>query len=309
VARDKFGNKFLDDKVYPVGKKNLDTLNQLIAPYIIRVRRSQCEGLPDREDVFQSYKLSPEQRSLYKEIVENNEYTIDGETYVVQNAAIKFNKLSQVCSGFLYYYELDAPVDKKGRPLKEHRKTHVLKKSAKLEMLSELTEDLLANEENKIIVWSNYDQEQDSIKDLLEDYGVIELRSGAGDPFEIVEKFKSDDDIRILSAKQSMGISVDISRASNAIVFSRNPNFDYDRQSRDRIDGYKQKSEKITMWYFTSANTVDEHIHKLISDKEDLDKVLTNVNMKCIGCANLIKCLNSQIEYKSPKCKFKKAKI
>lgn len=276
-----------NNRRYPVGEKNIDVLNELIAPYILRIRQEECEGLPTHEEVHTAYKLSPAQKKLYKEIAKENTYTINKQTYPIANPANKFFKLAQVCSGFIY--------DPDNIP-------HYLT-NPKLDLLLEQVEDQLADPTHKIIIWCNFNAEQDLLATKLDSYGVLQLRGGTtDDPFSIIKQFTDLPDRRVLIAKQSMGISVDISCASTAYVFSRSPSLDFDRQSRDRMGGYKQTKKTITTYYYDCPATVDSQIHALINTKESLDKQLTDINIKCIGCTNLVTCLNKHIKYKDPTC-------
>jgi hypothetical protein len=296
------GKKKISNHRFPVGYKNLEVLNGMIAPYIIRVRRDECAGLPDRDQVYTSYALEGDQLDTYTHLMEHNELLLEGVSVPIpiQNAAIKFQKACMICCGFVYYYLPDDPK----KP--EFRRTYLFKKNPKLGILKEYVEDYLAEPSNKLIVWVNWDAEQDLIASALKEYGVTELRGGdkGEDPFSVVKEFTEDPFIRVLVGKQSMGISVDMSVTSTSFNFSRNPSLDADIQSRDRIDGYKQKAKKICNYYMTGERTVETHAHELISRKIDLDKTLTSINVNCVGCKHLTNCITKQIFYGSSKCSY-----
>ena len=104
---------FRDQVMRPISKfkwapreNALDLVRRAMQP-AIRFRRAECIDLPPTTYVTRTAELSPEQKKLYKDMVNKAKAEFDGGQITAVNEAVKVNKLVQICSGVAYAHDED----------------------------------------------------------------------------------------------------------------------------------------------------------------------------------------------------------
>jgi hypothetical protein len=144
----------LGGRMYPRLKtyKNLDILQERMAPYSSVVLRSDCHDLPPIDVRRRPVAMSPEQKRVYREVLEQTEVDVgDGTIAHIGALTSKIMKLQQVSSGYI--------VDK-GKQVRR-----IPGPNPWLDAVSE--EVYLAP--GKVIVWCMFQQEIDDVVHRLRD--------------------------------------------------------------------------------------------------------------------------------------------
>ncbi len=225
-------------------------------------RKVDCLELPPFETVYIPVEMSPKQAKAYKEMKEDFITFVEESDApsVAQFAMTKALRLQQIASGFLQtdngdVVELDNP---------------------RLDALSDLLEDL----PSPVVVWACFKHNYKAIAKVCE-------RLGKKCAFLTGEQNQKEKDaamnrwdageIDVLIANQGAGgIGINLSRASNAIYFSYNFNFEHDEQSEARIYSVESNQfAKVTRYNLVSEGSIDEMILKSLKLKSlTLDAIL-----------------------------------
>lgn len=131
------------------GYKNLDDLQERMAPYVSIVNRRDCIDMPDLVPKVKRVALNPEQTRIYKEV--HNQFRLyiqDEEVSIGENTA-RFIKLQQIVSGFL--------IDEDG-------KTHTIPGTNN--RLEALAEEVFYTS-GKVIIWCNFREDMDRVAQRL----------------------------------------------------------------------------------------------------------------------------------------------
>lgn len=92
----------------------LHIVQQAMQP-AIRFRRSECIDLPPTTYATRTAELTPEQKKLYKEMVNKAKTEFEGGQITAANEAVKVGKLIQICCGVAYGKPDDVVIPSKPR--------------------------------------------------------------------------------------------------------------------------------------------------------------------------------------------------
>lgn len=231
----------------------------------MRVLKKDCLDLPPlvRQEVH--VELSAEQKRMYKEMF--NEYVTfienqrgDNPAVVAQLAVTKMLRLQQIVSGFAKdeegnVHRIDCP---------------------RLKVLEELLEDTLANESNKVIVWSVFKENYKMIAEVCEKLGIgyAQLHGALSttEKRDEMKKFRESENCRVMIANQAAGgVGVNLIEANYAIYYSKGYKLEDDLQSEARNHrGGSEMHDKITRIDMVALGTSDELINKALADKQNI---------------------------------------
>jgi SNF2 family DNA or RNA helicase len=304
-----------------IGFKNLDVLKSHIDPYIVSCTKDECLDLPERILDYRYYELSPEQRHLYNEVVNNDYVVVGGRQVPVHLSVIKINKLLQLLSGFIFLplvrddsvcnectHLMDCLQDRVypwgkdcayyGTPLVSHikkpkREFYTLQANPKLDLLRDMLELL----EGKVIIWAFYQPEIAHIKGMLEAAGI---RYITPDTPECDRVFEGDPGITVFLGQISQGIGITLNSATTTIYYSQSLKLDDRLQSMER--NYRIGQTKGTLLFdLICPETLEVGIINLLRNKEDV-KNLIQKRVECSICERSIHCLERGIIPFSDKC-------
>lgn len=259
--------------------KNIDELERRIAPHCYRVMKDECLDLPDKvyEKVY--VDLTPEQKRVYKDLLDKSVAALGDECAVdippelhgadkeqlmlfyatnkvsASNAMVKLLRLQQVICGALPDDEGNVTVLQNNR----------------LKVLKELVEDI----PGKIIIWARFKYDLMLIAGMLmEEYGDQCLAQFHGSipqdaRTEGVSRFQKDPSCRFfLSQQHSGGTGLTLTAASNVIYYSNDFSAEARWQSEDRAHRIGQKCT-VTYHDLVAPDTVDEKILQALEEKRD----------------------------------------
>lgn len=324
----KFCEHAKKNKHIVTGYKNLHIVNGRVNLVSSERKLLDCVQLPEQRDQDILYYLSSVQVRDYNKAVK--EFSLEGEGGKIDlsQGSTRISKLLQICSGFYYTPKEDknAPCDHcpslqhcfelgivsgDKECLKDSLITNPVPpvvyygQNPKLEALEELLEDILNNEEHKVIIWAHFSAELDTIEDLLKRCKYSYVRVDGSNTKHIKhfeDLFQNGKYTRIYLSQVNTGISITLTAAQYTIYYSRPWSPDAWFQSRGRNFRIGQKN-KTVIYRLVGAHTVEQQQLIALSNRQDIGRVLTK-KMDCLLCDNYSECIAKEIEPWTTLCKY-----
>ncbi len=310
----------LSNDYTPSGKNNIQKLVNDIAPFFIRVKKSDL-GLPAPTENPIMVQMSQTQRAIYDYIeskyMDSFETENSGYGFVDKLKKAKLirlmqcvtnpNLLNKVLEGYLNEEGLSNNLGVDDRDIMQLIKSYDTRKETppKFIKILELVKQINAKQgaDGKVIIWSIFIQNIHDLKSYLNSnniecellYGAIPVDKTEIDipnREEIIKQFHQPDCPHkvIIANPFAVGESISLHKAChNAIYLEKNFNAAMYMQSKDRVHRYGlNKDDVINYYYLISENSIDETIHKRVLEKEQrmLDIIeneeipLLNMNME-----------------------------
>lgn len=256
-----YAGHFSANKKIPKEKNEVKEFVSSSLDNLIYLRRLKEEVLPDIPDKWLdkvSFDLSPIQRSLYEKArhelvlavrsVDDHEFLRDLGSFLARRSA-----LLQICSH-------PGAID----PL--YHET-----PAKLLALDRLLQELVIEQDKKVVIWSFFRYSLQAIADRFQNYGLVRI-DGSIPSFkerkEAIRKFQEDDNIRIfLGNAAAAGAGITLTAAHHAIYESFSNQAVHYMQSIDRIHRRGQ-TQKVTGHILLTKKTVESGEFDRILEKE-----------------------------------------
>lgn len=278
--------RFLDPNVYPgsfyafrnryalmggyenreiIRYKNLPEFVSKMHSVALRVKKEDALDLPEQLDQVMFCKLESSAQSIYRALVKESVAELQNEKQIVAvNVLSRLLRLSQITGGFV------------------NDGTGITKVSeAKLTLLSEILDDLLINEEQKIVIFARFLPEIEAIRKMLDEKEIgHEWIAGAvkiSNRGEAVERFQEDPGCRVFVAQiQTAGQGITLHAANVSIFYSMDYSFTNYDQAKARIHRIGQ-TKPCTHIHLLAQGTVDEHVWKALRAKKSVaDQVVDN---------------------------------
>lgn len=258
--------------------KNIDELERRIAPHCYRVLKQDCLDLPDKVYERVYVELTPQQKTVYKDLLAksvaalSDEYCIDipaelrgapkeqlllfyaANKVTASNAMVKLLRLQQVICGSV------PDDDGNVTPVNSNRIT--------------VLQDLVDGMQGKVIIWARFRNDIALIKDfLLAQYGdgcLAEFHGAVStaDRMDGVGRFQNDAACRFFLANQhSGGTGLTLTAATNVVYYSNDFSAEARWQSEDRAHRIGQKNN-VTYYDLLAVDTVDEKILEALDEKK-----------------------------------------
>lgn len=261
--------------------KNLDQLAQRIGPYTFRVLKKDCLDLPEKLYKTVLFKLTDEQKRIYKKAEKECRLEFDGEETPFVKLAIA-TKLSQVTSGYYLHPFANEPVRIEG-------------KNPKLELLEQWISSIV-KAGHQLIIWARYTVQIHDIAAMIQ--GIrIEDDEGNEHPIAFVtyfgetgrdERTTAIDDFESGKARvfvgnqQAGGSGITLVAASYMIYFSNNFSMRDRLQSEDRAHRIGQ-AKNLTIIDIVAEGTVDEEVVDALVAKKDVSEVIQNLAQRVMA--------------------------
>lgn len=313
------------------GYKNLHIINQRVNSVSSEKRIDDCVDLPELTDIDVMFELTPEQVRDYNSIIKGVELDF-GDYGILKNlnGGVRLGKLLQICGGFLYardeiastvcdscQHVVDCVVHsfqpgKKGCKRKaelqgmNERNTLRYARNPKLESLEDLLEDLLADPEEKVVIWANFEAEMEDIAGLLQKLELPYVQvdgSTTHDIKKLAAKFNNEKSCRVYLGQESTGISINLVSARYAVYYSRSWSLEHWLQSRAREYRIGQK-RKTVVYRLSASHSVEVQQLVALDNRQDIALMLTE-KVSCAICDQYPECLKKHIVPWSSGCVFK----
>lgn len=240
----------------------LERLSTLVRANSIRRLKNDTLELPDKLFLVHDIQLAGVQKAMYDTCA--TELTIElramsGEAYTheVDNVLERLLRLVQIASNpGLLDPQFAAPV-------------------AKLDYLEQLCDRLLA-EHDKLIIWSGFVQNIETVAQRLRRYHPVVIHGGVGpeERAQVVSAFQEANVNRILVANPAAAREgLTLTRASAAVYLDRNFNLVDYLQSQDRIHRIGQ-TRQCEIHKLVATGTVDEYVDAVIELKQSIAELV-----------------------------------
>jgi hypothetical protein len=244
-----------------VSYQNLEILTKKLDSCTFRVTKEECLDLPERTLTTRAVELTPEQKSMYKDLRKNFLLEMrEGQILSAPLAVTRIIRLRQILSGHI-------------NDVGQEESTRIPSNRAAvtLECVQEAT--------GKVLVWCSFREDIRLLAETLTEAGIgfVEYHGGvsSADREVALKNFKEDDSVRVmLSNPQAGGIGLNLVVANVAIWYS--PTFslqDY-LQANDRIHRIGQTKNTLYI-HLVAEGTLERGIYeRLMAKKTIADTVL-----------------------------------
>ncbi|OLL72651.1 Helicase, SNF2/RAD54 family [Pseudonocardia sp. Ae168_Ps1] len=252
------------------------TLRRITRPYLLRRVKTDplvIDDLPEKIEIVQDHRLTREQASLYRTVVDDMMEKIEGSNGIERrgNVLAAMSKLKQVCNHPAQLLHDGSPIHRAGGA---HR-------SGKVARLEEILESVLAAGD-KVLLFTQYTEFAAILRPHLSarfDTEVLYLHGGTPKKRrdEMVARFQGDGgpSVFLLSLKAG-GTGLTLTAANHVIHLDRWWNPAVEDQATDRAFRIGQK-RSVQVRKFVCPGTVEERIDTLVASKRSLsDLVVTD---------------------------------
>ena len=251
------------------------TLNKIIYRHASRVMKDDVLDLPPFVTQKIEVEFTKEQSRIYEEMRKDLVATLDTkeELYTFEHnnfldiaeaevmsadlAIVKTLRLMQIAAGIFTNEDGDV------KEIKENRS----------KILKELLEEITANKENKVIVWSCFTPTYGVIEKVCEELGIkytwLTGRQDKDEKQANVDQFNTDKDTQVIIANQGAGgTGVNLTASNYSIYYSRSFNLEHDIQSEAR--NYRGgQNRKVTRIDLVTPDTIDAAIVEALAKKKE----------------------------------------
>jgi len=208
--------------------QNLDELQRLAAPYVIRREKKDCLDLPEKTYTTLEVKLDHETWKVYQKMKKEAVVWLEQNPSLAGQAGVKLVRLAQITSGFLGGFTDDEPVKGIG--------------NEKANALAERVREFLAERADaKIIVWCRFRRDIEELAYKLEMFVPSYKLYGAqkrADRERAIKMFSAGGELGpavLFAQPQAGGYGLNLVGSSTVVYFSHDYNLAARLQSEDRV--------------------------------------------------------------------------
>jgi SNF2 family DNA or RNA helicase len=243
-------------------------LRTVTRPYLLRRLKTDKDiigDLPEKIEITQDYRLTPEQASLYRTVVDDMLEKIEGADGIARrgNVLAAMTKLKQVCNHPAQLLHDGSPIGRR---------------SGKVIRLEEVLAEILA-EGDKVLCFTQFTEFGAMLVPHLSarfDQEVLYLHGGTPKRRrdEMVERFQAADgpSIFLLSLKAG-GTGLNLTAANQVLHLDRWWNPAVENQATDRAFRIGQK-RNVQVRKFVCAGTLEERVDQMIARKQELAELV-----------------------------------
>lgn len=243
------------------GYRNLERLQELIAPYSYRVLREECLDLPPKSYVKWRLELSPQQRRHYDELRDQYITEMDsGEVATAPLMLTRMMRLQQIASGHVGITPGTPAVPIPGP-------------NPRLEALMSALEYY----PGKTIIWSRFTYDIDAIMEALPRGTAVRYdgQVSAEESEEAKNRFQSDPStLYFVGNQQAGGRGITLNKARNVIYYANSLSLEKRLQSEDRA--HRIGLEHPVLYIDLMAeDTIDQRIINMLVSKQNISDLIT----------------------------------
>ena len=328
-----------------LGFRNLDTMNRRVNSVCLRKTREECLDLPPRLIIDVPVNIEGAQKTMYNEMATTQAYgagvqilqdivtgRINHKTgttlaphALAQEHITLLGKLEQASGGFLYLTQQNPAlcdgcehmVDCAHQCIKPYTNrckiapralevtVESAKSNARLDACTDLVETILADGNNKVIIWATFQQEMRDIAGMLTRLGInyVRVQGGTSDAQlkHAVDSFNDDPKVSVYLAQVATGIGITLNSAKYMIYYSLPWSLEHYLQSMDRNYRIGQKTP-VTVYRILGNHTLDESKALALEQKVDFMGLITS-QAQCATCSEYFKrCKKYNVKLFSDDC-------
>jgi SNF2 family DNA or RNA helicase len=237
--------------------ERIDEMREELGVFMVYRRKEDELDLPDKTEQTLLVDLSPGQRKAYNELLTTCITTLDsGDKIKAADGLVMLTRLRQLASG------LDLLAES-------------IDDSSKLDLAVELVEDA---QDEAFVVFNWYKASGRALRDRLEAKGIAcflcDGDTKQADRTDYIERFQAGEVRVFIGTLSTIGESVTLHRATNAIFIDRSWNPATNIQAADRIYRIGQNNA-VTITHIIARDTVDElRVQPALANKEALRRAI-----------------------------------
>ncbi|KAB2639843.1 MAG: hypothetical protein DVB25_04930 [Verrucomicrobia bacterium] len=244
----------------------LERLRLKTAPFLLRRTKEQvAPELPSKLIIDEFCDLSPEQQSVYRELLVTGRQQVETIQDAGQAGAARMRLLTALLRLRQTCCDLALLGDERFKRLS------IAQRSAKLQRLLELLDDAMAGN-HKVLVFSQFQTQLQAIEDCLVERGQASLRldGQTRKRQELVDRFQSSDGPAVfLISLKAGGYGLNLTAADTVIHFDPWWNPAAEAQASDRAHRIGQ-TRPVTVYRLLTRGTVEEKVLRLQAKKRSL---------------------------------------
>lgn len=328
-----------------LGFKNLDIINERVNRVCVRRTKEECLDLPERVIIDKKFALGHSLKKVYNDFImdradaagfvlqkdmdagqiNNSTGPVVTPHVLAPETITVLGKLSQISSGFMYkttknpklcdgcvhlnhcLTESIQPYTPKCQVVREDPAPHVehYKDNARIEQLEGLLEELLLDDNNKVIIWANFITQLDDVCALATKlkYDFVRVQGGMSTEELRVARttFNENPKVRLYVGQASTGIGITLNSANYTVYYDLPWSLEHYLQSIDRNYRIGQSS-KVTVYRLLGAHTLDEAKAAALDQKMDFSHLVTTRSI-CATCPEFARrCAAHKISLYDPDC-------
>lgn len=264
-------NSFQKHYILPIEKEeNEQRIRQLqkrIKPFLLRRTKRDPEvelNLPDKIEQKEYCPLTPEQASLYEQVVNDTLEKIQTLSAMERRGLIlqMLNKLKQLCNHPALYLKEEAPAG-------------IVERASKMQKLMELVDSIVEQKE-ACLIFTQYIGMGEMIRTILKaryDLTVPFLHGGISKSQreQMVEQFQAGEFPVFLLSLKAGGTGLNLTEANHVIHYDRWWNPAVENQATDRAYRIGQK-RFVHVHKMISTGTLEEKIDAMLEKKQSLNE-------------------------------------
>lgn len=238
-----------------VSYKNIPDLQKRMNAYCIRRTAAECLDLPERIYIERDVELTPEQRRMHDQLLEDMVTQVEtGEIVSVQQAVVKLIRLQQIVCGYVQDEEGQLHVLPNNRP--------------------KVARAFYEETGGKMVLWARFHHDIDLLKEEFKDLNpaVWDGRCSLDQKLEAKRAFMEDQKCGMFIGNQAAaGTGLDgLQRVSHRMLYYSN-NFN----SRDRLQSEARlhrmgQAGTVVVGDIVARKTIDTKLLKLLRFRKDL---------------------------------------
>lgn len=238
---------------------HVQTINRLMQP-AIRFAKTDCLDLPPITYTHREAALTKEQEKCYKQMASEMCIESEGNIITATNAAIKLNKLLQVCCGVVY---------------KNDREPLELDSVSRKEVLKEVIEESTA----KVIVFVPFKGAIKALKEYLSKRWVVEVIDGEVSRNErnrIIHAFQKEKNPHVLVAHPAtVAHGLTLTAASTVVWYAPVFSLNYYEQGCGRINREGQKND--THIVHLGGTAIEWRIYETLMERRSVQQEILSI--------------------------------
>lgn len=221
-----------------------------------RLTKAECLDLPKKIYQTVEVEMTPEQKTSYRQALQEIKIFINGEEYNTRQAIVKMMRLNQICSGHIGSGANTEPI-----------------RHNKLNQLRRLWEDA---GQPKMVVWTPFTYDIEVMKKEFQDSYALSFYGGnTREENELFKTlFQEDEKYRIIACNErSGGVGITLTASSFVVYYSRSYSLLNRLQSEDRTHRIGQNMP-VTYIDLVCANSIEKEILLILECKRKVSREL-----------------------------------
>lgn len=254
-----FRNEYADMTGYgnytPVFRKHLmPKLKKIISAHAFQIKKEDCLDLPEKTYTRRLIEMSKGMRDQYESMKNDMIVEMEGQDNVTAGIILtKLVRLQEIASGVYLQDQKD---------------------NEKMAALEEILEE---RGDQKVIVWCRFRNSLACIARMLEEKGIrhCEFHGDTKERNEVIKDFQAGKYDVFLGQIQTGGMGITLTAATMTVYYENTFSLE-DRLQSEARNHRAGQTEKVTYIDLVYKRSIDEHIFKAISKKQDVAKNLVS---------------------------------